>query len=70
MWVHCRGASDRSLSKAKGHSILFEVGRVGNDHRVWLGNQGAKGKVIPMHATAHAFPKSQAGAAPKRWRHG
>ena len=30
MWVHCRGASDRSLSKAKGHSILFEVGRV--DH--------------------------------------
>jgi hypothetical protein len=32
--------------------------------------QGAKGKVIPMHATAHAFPKSQAGAAPKRWRHG
>jgi hypothetical protein len=30
MWVYCRGASDRSLSKAKGHSILFEIGRV--DH--------------------------------------
>jgi hypothetical protein len=30
MWVHCRGASDRALSKAKGHSTLFEIGRV--DH--------------------------------------